>query len=52
LYAEVSASAESSRVFYVMIALSSVVAAIGLWRDNDATADVDGFVRRLRQSRR
>ncbi|MFO7957730.1 MAG: TIGR00341 family protein [Candidatus Brocadiia bacterium] len=36
LYAEVSASAESSRVFYVMIALSSVVAAIGLWRDNVA----------------
>jgi len=36
LYAEISASAGSSRVFYVMIVLSTVVAAIGLWRDNVA----------------
>ncbi len=36
LHAEISASAQLTVVFLVMIALSSVVAAIGLWRDNVA----------------
>jgi uncharacterized hydrophobic protein (TIGR00341 family) len=36
LYADVSSSARLTRVFIAMIALSSVVAAIGMWRDNVA----------------
>jgi uncharacterized hydrophobic protein (TIGR00341 family) len=36
LRAEITASAQLTRVFLVMIALSSVVAAIGIWQDNVA----------------
>jgi len=36
LYADVSASAELSRIFMALIVLSSVVAAVGLLRDNVA----------------
>ncbi|MGD2174679.1 MAG: TIGR00341 family protein [Candidatus Brocadiaceae bacterium] len=36
LYADITASAQLTRVFLAMIALSSVVAAIGMWRNNVA----------------
>jgi uncharacterized hydrophobic protein (TIGR00341 family) len=36
LYAAISASAQLTRIYLVMIALSSLVAAIGMWRDNVA----------------
>ncbi len=36
LYEEISAAAGSGRVFYLLVLLFSVVAAIGLWRDNVA----------------
>jgi len=36
LYAEVSASAQMTRIYVAMIMLSSVVAAVGMWRGNVA----------------